>query len=141
MGVTFVGQTSIEVDPEDFPTDELRETFQCSSGEPIPGEWHGVPIRSLIDVARVSSGTTHARIRGSDGFTVCLPIGTVIDGLIAFDRRPLDDSRTVTDANFPRFVAPGISGIRTVKSVDRVETIQLDSNQEAQEFENLLLDS
>lgn len=138
MSITFVGQTSVDVDQESFPTDTLRETFRCSSDDPIPGEWHGVPIRPLLDAACAPSGTTHLRVRGSDGFTVCLPIREAIDGLIAFDRRPLDDSQAVTEANLPRFVSPGISGTRTVRSVDHVEAIQLDPEEDSTEFEDLL---
>lgn len=141
MSVTFVGETSVDVDGGSFPTDTLRETFRCSSGNPIPGEWQGVPIRPLLDAARAPSATTHLRVRGSDGFTVCLPISEVIDGLIAFDRRPLDDSLTVSESDVPRFVAPGISGTRTVQAVDQIEAIQLEPDQDAEELEELQLDS
>ncbi|MEF8828320.1 MAG: hypothetical protein V5A49_04765 [Haloarcula sp.] len=83
----------------------------------------------------------HLRVRGSDGFTVCLPISELIDGLIAFDRRPLDDSLTVSESDVPRFVAPEISGTRTVQAVDRIEAMELEPDQDAEELEELQLDS
>lgn len=141
MSVTFVGETSVDVDRGSFQTDTLRETFRCSSGTPIPGEWEGVPIRPLLDAARAPAGTTHLRVRGSDGFTVCLPISEVIGGLIAFDRNSLDDARIGSESELPRFVAPGISGTRTVQAVDRIEAIELEPGQDAEELEALQLDS
>lgn len=139
-GVTVVGERQIEVDPDSYPAESFEETFYCASGDPIPGEWVGVPVADLLDDVAVPDETTHLRIQGRDGFTACLPIQDVVDGILAFDRRPLDDARTFPEAELPRFVAPDISGTRTVKSIVAVEAIQLDPGQDPESFEELLLE-
>lgn len=161
------------IDPGGYPTASLTATFRCASGDRIPGEWIGVAVETMLDEAGAPSGTTHLLVQGADGYRVCLPLGDVLDGVLAFERRPPDgdggnegtdrspgtesagaderdraaDATGGADAGgdrdgasgLPRFVAPAISGTRTVKRVERIEPVTLDPAEDPEGYEDLLL--
>ena len=134
--VTVDGDDAVRVPvplPEDhgYETAAIEETFRCSTGTPIPGEWTGVSVGDLLLAADAPAETTHIQVKGADGFAVCVPIGAALDGVLTFG-----DGETAED---PRFAAPGISGTRTVKGVRRVTPLTLDPGEHPEQWEDFKL--
>jgi DMSO/TMAO reductase YedYZ molybdopterin-dependent catalytic subunit len=135
--VTVVGDERLEIplplpDDHGFETRTLSATFRCSTGSAIPGEWAGLAVDDLLRAASVPGETTHVLVTGDDGFTVCVPVTAALDGVLAFEGVPDDEQ--------PRFVAPGISGTRTVRRVRRLEATVLDRETDPESLEQLRLD-
>lgn len=136
--VTVDGDDAVRVPvplPEDhgYETTAVDETFRCSSGTPILGEWTGLSVGALLFAADTPPETTHVQVEGADGFTVCVPIGAALDGVLTFG----DGTTAESD---PRFAAPGISGTRTVKGVRRLTPVTLDPDEHPQKWEDLRLE-
>jgi len=137
--VTVDGDDAVRIPvplPRDhgYETATIEEPFRCSGGDLIAEGWTGLAIQPLLLAADIPSETTHLQVEGADGFTVCVPIGAALDGVLAFD-----DAAADADAQ-PRFAAPGISGTRTVKGVRRLWPATLDPEDHPDEWEDLLLD-
>jgi DMSO/TMAO reductase YedYZ molybdopterin-dependent catalytic subunit len=136
--VTVNGEDAVRVPvplPEDhgYETTAVEETFRCSSGTAISEGWTGLAVGALLFAADTPPETTHIQVEGADGFTVCVPIGAALDGVLAFD-----GGQSVESA--PRFAAPGISGTRTVKGVRRLNPIALDPTEHPEQWEDLRLE-
>jgi len=136
--VTVEGDDAVRVPvplPEDhgYETVAVEETFRCSTGTPISEGWTGLSVGALLFAADVPGETTHVQVEGADGFTVCVPVGAALDGVLAFDDREVIESD-------PRFAAPGISGTRTVKGVRRLNPVVLDPDDHPERWEDLRLD-
>ncbi|MFB6122016.1 MAG: molybdopterin-dependent oxidoreductase [Haloferacaceae archaeon] len=156
--VTVVGETRVELPlalPADhgFETRTLSETFRCSSGSPIstesthaatpplaptsrsppPGAWTGLALDDLLCAADAPDETTHVVVEGDDGFRVCVPIAAALGGVLAYEGVDADAR--------PRFVAPGISGTRTVQRVRHVEATTLDGGTDPASLEELRLEA
>ena len=134
--VTVDGDDAVRVPvplPEDheYETIAIEETFRCSTGTLIPGEWTGVSVGDLLLAADAPVETTHIQVEGADGFRVCVPIGAALDGVLTFG-----DGETVED---PRFAAPEISGTRTVKGVRQVTPLTLDPGENPERWEDFKL--
>ncbi len=134
--VTVDGDDAVRVPvplPEDhgYETAAIEETFRCSTGAPIPGEWTGVSVGDLLLAADAPAETTHIKAEGADGFRVCVPIGAALDGVLTFG-----DGQTAED---PRFEALGISGTRTAKGVRRVTPLALDPGEYPERWEDFKL--
>lgn len=116
-----------------FDPETAAWSFRCASGSEIGGPWTGVPVSDLLDAADAPDATTHVAVEGGDGYRVCVPVSAALDGLLARRRagEPLDA---------PRFVAPGVSGVRTVKRVARIEAVALAPEADPEEVEELKLD-
>lgn len=99
-----------------LPWTARRYDYRCASGERWGGLWRGLPVARLLDLAPVGDRATHLLVEGGD-VTACVPVATAIDGLLAFER---DDRRLPPGERAPRFLAPGIESIRTVKGVERI---------------------
>lgn len=138
--VDVVGTERVEVTLEG-PTATVDATFRCSSGRPIPGEWVGVALSGLLDAATVPEATTHVRVRGADGFAVCPPIVDALDGIVATDRRLPEGESSEDNAGLPRFVAPAVSGTRTVQRVETIEALELDPSEDSDAYEDLQLEA
>jgi len=128
--VTVVGRRTVSVpsDPgalgdgdalSDVEAATREWSFRCASGDEIAGPWSGVPVAELVDAADAPDGTTHLAVAAEDGYRVCVPVAAALDGLLAYRR----DGGACEGA--PRFVAPGVSGVRTVKRVARIEALEL----------------
>lgn len=157
MADVIVDGERLAVDPGAYPTASLVAIFRCASGDPIPGEWRGAPVDALLDDADAPPGTTHLLVRGADGFRICLPVVDALDGVLAIERRPVGGDGTgdrggrdtaaggypvrdqVDATGLPRFVAPDISGTRTVKAVERIDPVALDPDEDPERYEDLLL--
>lgn len=148
--VTVAGERPVRI-PVPLPPDHDHETatvegsFRCSGGDLIAEGWTGLAVGPLLLAADVPAETTHVQVEGTDGFTVCVPIGAALDGVLAFedqgtetDADPSADADWNPDAD-PRFAAPGISGTRTVKGVRRLRPVALDPGDHPEDWEDLLL--
>jgi DMSO/TMAO reductase YedYZ molybdopterin-dependent catalytic subunit len=136
--VTIAGESSVRI-PVPLPTDHGYETatvegrFQCSSGELVAEGWTGLAVGALLIAADTPDDTTHVQVEGADGFTVCVPVETALDGVLAFG----ESEGPV--ASRPRFAGPGISGTRTVKGVRRICPVTLDPGEHPEAWEDLKL--
>jgi len=142
--VTVVGRRTVSV-PSDrrdigdsnVPSGVAEATrewsFRCASGDEIAGPWSGVPLTELLAAADAPDDTTHLAVAGEDGYRVCVPVAAALDGLLAYRR----DGAACEGA--PRFVAPGVSGVRTVKRVARIEALELAPEADPEDREELRL--
>ncbi|QCC46463.1 molybdopterin-dependent oxidoreductase [Halobellus limi] len=134
--VTVDGESSVRI-PVPLPADHGHETatvegaFRCSTGDLIAEEWTGLAVDALLLDADAPDETTHVQVAGEDGFTVCVPVGAALDGVLSFA-----ESGESVESD-PRFAAPGVSGTRTVKGVRRVRPITLDPSEHPEEREEL----
>jgi len=143
-GVTVVGDRTVSVPSDrralgdgdalsDVEVATREWSFRCASGDEIAGPWSGVPVAELVDAADAPAETTHLAVAGEDGYRVCVPVADGLDGLLAYRR----DGTACAGA--PRFVAPGVSGVRTVKRVARIEAVVLSADADPEDFEALRL--
>ncbi|USZ68449.1 molybdopterin-dependent oxidoreductase [Halorussus salilacus] len=118
----------VDADPE-----TAAWSFRCASGSEIGGPWTGVPVSDLLDAAEAPDATTHVAVEGDDGYRVCVPVSAALDGLLAHRSagEPLDA---------PRFVAPGVSGVRTGKRVARIDAVALAPETDPEAVEELKLE-
>lgn len=115
-----------------LPWATRRYEYRCASGERWGGTWRGLPVERLLDLAPVGARATHLLIEGGD-VAACVPVGTALDGLLAVRR---DDRRLPLGERAPRFLAPGIESIRTVKGVDRIAGRRLAPGEDRQAYES-----
>lgn len=134
--IHVVGERHLVVPPTlegmgEFETQSMDRVFHCSSGEPIAGEWVGISIDDLLETVDRTPETTHVLVEGADDYRVCVPIADALEGLLAFRRGG------GADTGVPRFVAPGVSGTRTVKHVTRIETVSIGPDDDPGRWEHL----
>lgn len=112
----------------DSPVAERRIHFRCHSGRRIGGTWRGIPALELVERLDPPPDATHLLVESEDGYRACVPMRRALEGLLAveLDGRPLDG---------PRFVAPGLSGPRSVRDVTRVAARSLDSHESPSDYE------
>lgn len=115
------------------PWTERRYEYRCASGERWGGRWRGLPVARLLDLAPVGMDATHLLIESEDA-TACVPVATALEGIIAFSR---DGRRLSLGSTGPRFLAPGIESIRTIKGVERITGTRLESGEDRTERECL----
>jgi DMSO/TMAO reductase YedYZ molybdopterin-dependent catalytic subunit len=138
--VTVAGDRNVRL-PVPLPADHgyetatVEESFRCSTGDRIAERWSGLAVGPLLFDADTPEETTHVQVEGADGFTVCVPIGSTLDGVLAFE----GSGRNVESE--PRFAAPGISGTRTVKGVRRIVPVTLDPGDHPEQWEDFNIDT
>ncbi|MFB6195749.1 MAG: molybdopterin-dependent oxidoreductase [Haloplanus sp.] len=135
--ITLVGDGERVVgagDWRDAPWETVTASFRCASGERWTGEWHGVPVEWYLDRAPGGDAATHLRIGSADGHVACVSLADAIRGVLAVGRR---DDATLPVEDRPRFIAPGVVGARTVRSVRRLELVILDPDDHVEEYESL----
>lgn len=115
-----------------LPLETRRYEYRCASGERWGGLWRGLPVARLLDEAPVGEHATHLRIE-SDDVAACVPVATALDGLLAFGR---DGGRLPLGDRAPRFLAPGIESIRTVKGVERIAGCRLAPGEDRDDHES-----
>lgn len=98
---------------------DLECSIDCASGRSETARWRGLPIGDLLSRTDLDADATHLLVEGADGFRVCVPLTTVVDGILALER--LDDSSD----RLPRFVAPSLDGTRMVTRVTRIDAKRL----------------
>jgi DMSO/TMAO reductase YedYZ molybdopterin-dependent catalytic subunit len=118
---------------DDRALERVEEEFLCASGERWGGVWRGVPVAALLDRpdVDVDPEATHVRV-GADGYAVCVPIRTALDGVLAVER----EGEPLPPARRPRFVAPVDAG-RTVRGVRELRFLRLGPDEEPQDYEEL----
>jgi len=124
--------------PEPSPSFELRTASHdvvCSSGDRNAGVWRGVDVGALLERAAPADGATHLVVTGADDYRVCVPLTAALGGLLAVER--LDEA----DASLPRFLAPTVSGTRSVKRVRRLEPVALAPGEDRSRYEALTSES
>jgi len=117
------------------PRTAVSASFRCASGERWTGEWRGVPVTWVLDHLPESCEATHLRVHGPDGHVVCVALADAVGGILAEAR--LDGPPRAPGGGWPRFVAPRITGTRTVKEVRRLEPVTLAAGADVEEYETL----
>jgi len=121
------------VDPSDAPRRTVTDSFLCASGERWRGEWRGIPVAWVLERAPGDGEATHLRIRGAGDHVACVSLADAFEGVLAVER--IDGRLPTTDR--PRFIAPGVVAMRTVKAVRRVELLELAPDEDAAAYEAL----
>ncbi|WP_411968811.1 molybdopterin-dependent oxidoreductase [Haloferax sp. YSSS75] len=106
---------------EALPHETREVEVSCASGLRHESTWEGIPIDALLDAGDASPDTTHVAVTSADDCHVYVAVADALSGLLALrqDGEPLDR---------PRFVVPGIDGMRSVKEVVEVEAVSLDAS-------------
>ena len=137
--VTVVGETTATVSAptaeetaNDAPLTSVEMGFSCDTGTSAAGTWRGRPLTALLDAVAMPGETTHVVLEAPDGFAVCVPATTALDGVLAtaLDGEPLDDART-------RFVAPGLGSTRCIRDVAVVRAVQLAPGEDRSDYESI----
>lgn len=131
---TRVARVGDLIEGQEEVLEERTIAIDCHSGDWQEFTWVGIPIEPLFNAVDIPSSTTHVQVDGSDEQRACIPIGQALNGVLAL-------SQNGTRLTMPRFVAPGIAGPRTIKSVRRIETRELSSGADRTEYEHLVLKS
>ncbi|BAS28586.1 molybdopterin-binding oxidoreductase [Limnochorda pilosa] len=106
-------------------------TLSCISN-PIGGDlignarWGGVPLRSLLERARLRPGVVDLRFEAADGYTDSIPLEKALhpETLLAWE---MNGERLPPDHGFPaRLIVPGIYGMKNVKWITRIEAVNED---------------
>lgn len=99
-----------------MPMVERYVTLSCVSnpvGGPLVGNarWLGVPLRDLLDRARVQAGGEQLVARSVDGFTVGFPVEVALDGREAMLAVGMNGEALPLEHGFPaRLVVSGLYG-------------------------------
>ncbi|WP_207225664.1 molybdopterin-dependent oxidoreductase [Blastococcus saxobsidens] len=100
----------------ELPQIEADVTLACVSNE-VGGDlvgnarWQGVPLKALLDRARVQRGATQLLGRSVDGFTAGFPVLTALDVEEAMVAVAMNGEPLPADHGFPaRLVVPGLYG-------------------------------
>jgi DMSO/TMAO reductase YedYZ molybdopterin-dependent catalytic subunit len=134
--VTLVGDGERVVDPvaRRAPRETVTASLRCASGERWSGEWRGVPVDWLLDRTPGGTTATHVRVGSADDHVACVPVVDALGGVLATERC---DEGALPPASRPRFVAPAVDGVRAVKSVRRLELVELAPGEDAEDHESL----
>lgn len=120
------------VDITDADPTDAELSFLCSSGDRFGGTYHGPSLESLLADVVIPDDTTHLVLRSDDDTTVCIPLADAMAGQLALEL----DGEPVNGA--PRFVAPAITGTRTLKSVVAIEPTHLEPGDSRADYENII---
>lgn len=117
---------------ESFALETAAYTIDCSSGDRERSEWRGIPLGDLLERTTPAADATHLLVTGADGYRICLPLVDTLEALLAVERCDRPD-----DGSIPRFIGPGVEGTRSVKRVERLETVALAPGENPSEYEAL----
>ncbi|APW99812.1 molybdopterin-binding oxidoreductase [Halobiforma lacisalsi AJ5] len=142
--IRILGDEAATMAPEtlaDLPVREREIEIVCSTGDRYTDHWQGVAIMDVLETeaaaaASIPAETTHLLVESADGHRACVALGDALDGLLAFGRDG-DALGAVADYD-SRFVAPGLTGPRTVKDVVSVEATRLEPGEDPESYERLL---
>ncbi|QSG03402.1 molybdopterin-dependent oxidoreductase [Natranaeroarchaeum sulfidigenes] len=113
----------------EFDLQTERHRVTCATGDYEVGQWRGVLIETLLSRVEADDRSTHLLVTGEDGYRACIPLTEAIDALLAVAREDVE-----ADGRLPRFVGDEIDGAESVASVERIETIHLDADEDASEY-------
>lgn len=117
---------------EQFEWREVDFSTRCHSGTLIEGVWAGVSVADVLDAADPSPETTHVALVGVDGYTRCVSVLDVLDGIVGFD---CVDGR---DDGAPRVVAPGLDSQASVMRLSAIEPLSLAPGEDPGDVEGTL---
>ncbi|NJE10515.1 molybdopterin-dependent oxidoreductase [Thermococcus sp. MAR1] len=107
-----------------LPSKEVEAALYCV-GEPGKvrknGTWKGVPLKTVLELAKPTGGTYKVALYASDGFTTDFYLDTVMrdeDIIIAYEL----NGELIT----PRIVAPGRWGYKWIKYLTKIELVSYD---------------
>lgn len=103
-------------------------TLTCISNEVGGGlagtnVWTGVPLRTLLDVARVSNAASTVIVRSVSGYADAIPLDRVLDGrtLVAYG---FGGQALAREHGFPaRLIVPGLYGMKNVKWLSGIDVV------------------
>lgn len=137
MAPTVIGSEEITLpesldDCERFPVERRQIPLQCHSGREIGEQWRGIPVDELVFAAEMAEETTHLLVHGAGEYRICVELRDAFDCLLAYEcnGRPVAGERGTT-----RLVGPAIDSTHSVKGVQRIEGIHLDSDDDPTELE------
>jgi DMSO/TMAO reductase YedYZ molybdopterin-dependent catalytic subunit len=113
------------------PTVSEIVTLECV-GNSVAGDaistarWEGVPLRTLLDEAGVSSGAYDLVFRAADGYSDSVPVERVMAGDVLVAVRmngvPLPEAH-----GFPaRIIVPGLYGMKQIQWLTEIEAVEQD---------------
>ena len=105
---------------------EVLATLQCVEGPFGTAVWKGVPIKSILDLAKLKNGAMDVVFHAADGYSSSLTIeeASKDDVLLAYE---MNGESLPIQQGFPvRVVAPNHQGYKWVKWVVRVEVVNYD---------------
>lgn len=142
--IRILGDGTAPIDADTLatlPIDEREIEIVCSTGDRYTERWQGVAIMDVLETeaaaaASIPAETTHLLVESADGHRACVALEDALDGLLAFGR---DGTPLGAEADYDsRFVAPGLTGPRTVKDVVRIEATTLEPGEDPESYERLL---
>lgn len=139
--VSITGANPVELTPEtieDFEVVTESVTVVCASGARHTADWTGVRAIDLLEAAEVPLDSTHVIVESTDEYTVAIPIGDALEGILAFLKDGVPIGADHPYAN--RFVCPTTEGARDIKGVSRMEHSALDPQDDPEALENLFPD-
>jgi len=89
-------------------------------------EWVGVPLKLLLENARVKTGAADVVLYGEEGYSDSFPIEKALDEdtVLAYK---MNDEILSRDHGYPlRAIVPGIYGMKNVKWIKRIEVVDND---------------
>ncbi|MXR52012.1 molybdopterin-dependent oxidoreductase [Halovenus sp. WSH3] len=136
MAPTIIGTEELTLpatldECEEFPVEQRRIPLQCHSGRTIGEQWRGVPVDELVFAAEMPEETTHLLVHGAGGYRMCVEIRDAFDCLLAYEC----NGEPVGGDVATRLVGPAIDSTHSVKGVQRIEGIHLDSDEHPSELE------
>ncbi|WP_336328081.1 molybdopterin-dependent oxidoreductase [Halovenus sp. HT40] len=117
---------------ERFPVEQRRIPLQCHSGRAIGEQWRGIPVDELVVAAEMPDATTHLLVHGTGEYRMCIEIRDAFDCLLAYE---CNGEAVGSERGTTRLVGPGIDSTHSVKGVQRIEGIHLDSDDDPTELE------
>ncbi len=114
-----------------MPPHEEYATFLCISNE-VGGnlignaKWKGVPLKNLLERARVKAGARKAVFRADDGYSTGIPLERCLrpQTLLAYE---MNGKELPDDHGFPvRVVVPGYYGMKQPKWLTEIEIVASD---------------
>jgi DMSO/TMAO reductase YedYZ molybdopterin-dependent catalytic subunit len=108
-----------------LPRTTVDTTLYCVDFPNSPlasGNWTGVRLSLILDIASVSSGATKVAFRAADGFSTDLTVGTAMrqDVILAYER----DGQLLPE-NL-RLVVPGKWGYKWISNLNHIELVDYD---------------
>lgn len=112
-----------------FEWRRVEFSTRCHSGALVEGTWAGIPLEEALEAADPPPETTHVALIGVDGYSRCVPVLEVLDGIVGFE---CVDAR---DDGAPRVVAPGLDSQASVMRLGAIEPLALSPGEDPGDVE------